>query len=213
MENENISLTGYSYKANNPEFRELVKETQKRFTKKNLIWMIVFLGFTIAAGLTIYISNKYLDVNADSTAAAISVVVSFASIPIFGILFVINGIKTVLSASTSSKIPKMGSLDCVVTERKQWESRSTDEHGYETKKDNCSITLRSNEGKKFKVTGHQARVVLPYVDEGDKVRSHMGFTYPLELFDKSKGNICVFCGARNDVKNNTCEKCQKPMLI
>ena len=100
-----------------------------------------------------------------------------------------------------------------MSNRQQWESKTTDEYGYDSKKDTFRITLETDEGKKIKITDNQARMVLPYVSDGDKVRYHKGFTYPIELFDKSKGNICVFCGAHNDAKNRNCEKCQKPMLI
>lgn len=213
MKNSSINSMSYSNRAQSPEFCGLFKQKQQKVTVKNLIWTVVFLVLTIVGVAAISALNGYLDTNVDSSAAAIGIVVAFAAIPVFGIIFLVNCIKTVFSAVQANKIPKMGSVDCVVSEKKQWDSRTTDEHGYEAKRDNYSITLESNEGKKFKVTGHQAMVVLPYVNEGDKVRYHSGFTYPIELFDKTKGNICVFCGTHNDTQNDICKKCNKPMLI
>ena len=213
MEYENIGLIGYSHRAQSPEFRGLFKEKQQKVTIKSLRWAVVFFVLTLAAILTIVYSNNYIDTHTDAEGAAWVIIGAFMSMLVVGVLFIINGIITALSAAIAAKIPKMSSVDCVVTERKQWVTTSSDDRGHETKDNNYRITLETGEGKKIKISGNQAMVVLPYVKDGDKVRYHKGFTYPVELFDKSQTNICVFCGECNNPKNNTCDKCQKPMPV
>ena len=213
MENEyaNVNLTGFSYRPQNPEFREEIKEKQKSNNKKSIIITLVFLGLFIASLLAMIISIKFLD----STAAAWVVVAAFAGLPIFGIITLIMGIVTIVTSISNSKGLVKDSWDGVVLEKKHWVTTSTDDDGYTTEHDNYLITIQPNEGKKFKMRGMQAKAFLPYVESGDRVRYHPGFPFPMEIYDKSRhlSNVCVFCGARNDARRDTCEKCGKPMLI
>lgn len=100
-------------------------------------------------------------------------------------------------------------------DRQQWTTTDTDDHGHTTEHENYRITIEKDSGGYREIEGGKARVIMPLVAEGDKVRYHTGFPYPVELYDKSKHgmNVCVFCGARNKATNNTCDKCGKLMLI
>ena len=98
MKNSSINSMSYSNRAQSPEFCGLFKQKQQKVTVKNLIWTVVFLVLTIVGVAAISALNGYLDTNVDSSAAAIGIVVAFAAIPVFGIIFLVNCIKTVFSA-------------------------------------------------------------------------------------------------------------------
>lgn len=213
MENEfqNTMLQGFSHRAQSEEFRELIKDKQKKNTKKNLIVTLVFLGLLILTFIPIII----FDNGAETEAMAWITVLCIAAIPIFGITTLVMAIATIAAHISNLKKLQKDSWDGIVLEKKYWVTTTTDEDGTTHEHDNYRIIIEKPDGKKFKMRGNEAKAFLPYVEHGDRVRCHPGFRFPLELFDKSKhySNICVFCGERNDARNNTCTKCGKPMLI
>lgn len=211
MANEAINtyLVGFSSRATNPDFLEEMIEVRKKEARKNLIGTLIYLAFLIAA--VVILAAAYI-VPEMSVAHAWATGFSVAAIPVFGILFII---KVVLGAFDKVKVDGNDSWDGVVVQREQWTATSTDDRGRTTEYENYRITIEKDGGGQRTLEGGPARVIMPLVAEGDKVRYHTGFPYPVELYDKSKHgmNVCVFCGARNSASNNTCEKCGKLMLI
>lgn len=211
MDNEYLNLTGFSHRAQNPEFREEIRGSRQKSVKRYLIATLISLGLTLISILIIWI----FDHGVETTTMAFASIIAICAIPVFLIATVVLGIITVAKQVSDTKNLGKDCWDGKVLEKKHWVTTSTDDDGTTREHDNYLITIEKQDGKQFKVKGNQARAFLPYVEAGDRVRYHPGFPYPLELFDKSQhlSNVCVFCGARNDARKITCEKCGKPMLI
>lgn len=95
----------------------------------------------------------------------------------------------------------------------QYEDQRTNVDGEVLREDVCVIQVQFESGRQVKIEGDKAKAYYPYVNESDKVRYHPCLPYPIELYDKSNVNICVFCGVANEPTADKCKKCGKPMLI
>lgn len=95
----------------------------------------------------------------------------------------------------------------------QYESQRTNVDGEAFNEDVCVIKLQLESGRQVKIEGDKAKAYYHYVNKNDKVRYHPYLPYPIELYDKSNVNICVFCGMANESEADKCKKCGKPMLI
>jgi len=79
--------------------------------------------------------------------------------------------------------------------------------------DHYTINIRSDEGKKHKITSDNDDTLYNYYHVGDKVRKHAGLnTY--EKYDKSKDTIifCNACGTLNSIEGDYCSRCKCPLL-
>lgn len=103
--------------------------------------------------------------------------------------------------------------DGIIIEADQYEAQRTNIEGEVFKDDVSLIKLQLESGRQVKIEGDKAKAYYPYVNENDKIRYHPNLPYPIELYDKSNVNICVFCGMANESTADKCKKCGKPMLI
>ncbi|MBO4897344.1 MAG: hypothetical protein J5590_03505 [Clostridia bacterium] len=78
----------------------------------------------------------------------------------------------------------------------------------------CILILETEDGKKIKVKGKKAITVCPYISEGDKVRYHYGYPFPVEIYNKDASgvNVCPFCGFENELKSFKCAHCNNMLL-
>ena len=102
--------------------------------------------------------------------------------------------------------------DGIIIHADQYEDQRTNVEGEIFKEDVCVIKLQLESGRQVNIEGNKAKAYYPYVNKNDKVRYHPSLPYPIELYDKSSINICVFCGTPNEPTADKCEKCGKPML-
>ena len=84
---ENTNLTGYSRMAQDPQFRKLFADADKKSARKSLVKSIVFLILTAAAVIALVYANSVSDM--EETLAWVTVA-SFVSIPVFAIFFIIH---------------------------------------------------------------------------------------------------------------------------
>ncbi|MBQ3427943.1 MAG: hypothetical protein IJH37_12520 [Clostridia bacterium] len=103
--------------------------------------------------------------------------------------------------------------DGTIIRADQFESQRTNVDGEVFNEDVCVIGLQLESGRQVKIEGEKAKAYYHYVNKNDKVRYHPYLPYPIELYDKSNVNICVFCGTANGSAADKCQKCGKPMLI
>ena len=72
----------------------------------------------------------------------------------------------------------------------------------------------TDDGRKKK---HKARTLHPtydYLNVGDRVRYHPQLSYPFEKYDKTTDGLllCPFCGDFQEIENDSCSRCKKPLL-
>ena len=74
----------------------------------------------------------------------------------------------------------------------------------------------TSDGKKKKIKEKEGPGVQAYfyLEIGDRFRYHPRFTFPYEVYDKSKKQsiYCVSCGAENPLEADRCKKCRIPLL-
>lgn len=75
------------------------------------------------------------------------------------------------------------------------------------------LTVKRDTGKKYKHKWRNQSGLYNYYDIGDKVRHHKGFMY-YEKYDKSKDKqiMCIACMAFNNIKDDYCIRCKRPLL-
>lgn len=207
---DDVFYTGYSSRARNPEFLEVVRKVRKKDFKKSLIKMIVYAAILIAA-LAVLAAAKVTEEMSEALAWA--TVVAFAATPVFGVITIVRIFITIGTHGKIKSVDKEG-CECTVESRQEWETTGHDSNtDSEVVYTNNRLVLRKNDGTAQKYKNDRASCFVSFLKDGDKVFYHPGFPYPLEMYDKSRGNICVFCGKINDAGKRTCEKCEKPMLI
>lgn len=205
---------GFSDKAKDPEFRNEIRRIRQKKTRDTVKLCIHLAFLIIAAGVVMFFASGGTDNLSESAATAftLATVAAFAALPVFLLLSIIRLVRVIGDARILNSLNKE-SIDGVIASRQEWDTTRTDEHGYTYTGKNQRLVIITDEGKKIEIV--KAGAYIPYVREGDKVRYHPGFPYPLEIYDKRESgkNICVFCGKANDAQRQTCDKCQKPMLI
>ncbi|MBP5236498.1 MAG: zinc-ribbon domain-containing protein [Clostridia bacterium] len=76
--------------------------------------------------------------------------------------------------------------------------------------------VRTTDGKTKKIAENEGSQVwaYSYLNIGDRFRYHPQFSFPYELYDKSKAPYiaCVRCGTKNPVSSDRCSKCSIPLL-
>lgn len=75
------------------------------------------------------------------------------------------------------------------------------------------FVVKRENGKKYKHKSKDESDLYHYYNIGDKVRHHKGFMY-YEKYDKSKDKqiICAACMSFNDIKEDFCVRCKRPLL-
>ena len=200
MENgfENASLKGFSHRAQSEDFIDAMRRQIKKNFKYAIISApIIFLVIiAIVAALAIKQGDK------GNT--------FFPTVAFLLLVFTGIAIGVVVSFVKNLGRLKKDSIDGVILKTRKWETVSNENRTSHTK---CYIIFQSDEGKKIKIKDRSALAFYPHVSEGDRVRFHPGYPFPIELYDKSKGNICVFCGNVTDAAADECQRCKNPMLI
>lgn len=197
MENES-SLNGFSHRAQSEDFIDAMQ----RQIKKNFKYAIISIPIIF---LVIIAIVSVLAIKQGDKGNAIFPTAAFLFLVFVGI-----AIGTLVSLIKNLGRLKKDSIDGVILKTRKWETFSNEEHTSHTK---CYIIIKSDEGKKIKIKDRSALTFYPHVSEGDRVRFHPGYPFPIELYDKSKGNICVFCGNVTNSAEDKCQRCKNPMLI
>ena len=200
MENEfeGTSLKGFSRRAQNEDFIDAMRSQIKKNFKYAIISIPII--FIVIIAIVAVISAKQGD-----KGNAIFPTAAFLFLVFVGI-----AIGTLVSLIKNLGRLKKDSIDGMILKTRKWETVSDENHTSHTK---CYIIIKSDEGKKIKIKDRSALTFYPHVNEGDRVRFHPGYPFPIELYDKSKGNICVFCGNVTNATADRCERCKNPMLI
>ncbi|HAL62991.1 MAG TPA: hypothetical protein DCO93_00945 [Clostridiales bacterium] len=200
MENEfeGTSLKGFSRRAQNEDFIDAMRSQIKKNFKYAIISIPII--FIVIIAIVAVISAKQGDKGNTL----------FLTAAFLFLVFVGIATGTFVSLIKNLGRLKKDSIDGVILKTRKWETVSDEKHTSHTK---CYIIIKSDEGKKIKIKDKSALTFYPHVSEGDRVRFHPGYTFPIELYDKSKGNICVFCGNVTNTEADKCSRCKNPMLI
>lgn len=189
-------MTGYSDRAFHEEFRAIMKNR----LMKNFKTVSIGLGIIYPiAVLLMLLLNK-------SQESKISLLIATMVIlfVVFSITLAIFWLKTIRQCRKLND----PYIDGTVTKNTKVRTASSRRHGRRTR---YLIVIETRTGNHVKVKNEIARPYHNLLEIGDEVRYHPGFVYPIELSDKSKKNICVFCGRESDT--DVCAYCGNPMLI
>ena len=202
MENDfnGTNRTGFSHMPENPEFIEEMRQQIKKNFKYAIISAPVIFIIIIAITATVALKQG----------SSVGEILLVASV----LLVIFTGIAFGMWISLLKDLGRLkkDAVDGTVIKNKKWHSLSDEK---KSNKKKYLIVIRSDEGKKIKIKDKKAMAFHPYVNEGDKVRYHPGYPFPIEIYDKSKcgTNICVFCGAQNTLSDSKCQRCGKPVLM
>ena len=179
MENdfESTSLEGFSSRARREDFIDAMR----RQIKKNFKYAIISIPIIL---IVIIVIAAVFAAKQENKGNTLFLTAAFLCLVFIGI-----AIGTLVSLIKNLGRLKKDSIDGVVLKTRKWETVSDEKHTSRTK---CYIIIKSDEGKKIKIKDRSALTFYPYVGEGDRVRYHPGFPFPIELYDKTRGNICVF---------------------
>ncbi|MBO4356045.1 MAG: zinc-ribbon domain-containing protein [Clostridia bacterium] len=76
--------------------------------------------------------------------------------------------------------------------------------------------VRKDDGKKKKIVEQEGSQIWAYnyLQIGDRFKYHPQFSFPYELYDKSKAPyiVCVGCATHNPAEADRCKKCGIPLL-
>ena len=176
---------GYSKKFDTPEFQAALKAGNSSYTRLLLITLLVLPPVVM---LIVSLFRRDLGVGL-----------------LFGGTIVVYAIEIPVIAFFLIRRNTAKPWDGEVVDL---EHRTSDESA-----DRYYIICRTNEGKKRKVAdfGHS---MYEYLQVGDRVRFHPRLNVPLEKYDKTRDSflLCPFCGMRQPLENDDCDKCNKPLL-
>lgn len=203
MENEYDfgNAKGYSRLPQNPEFAD----DMKKYLRKNLKYAMIGVPiiYIVVLIITAIVSAKKDGLDMKSFIPIALVLL---------IIFIFIGICVFISSLRNVSKLKEDSIDGTVIKKKRWETYANEGKTSRTK---YLVVLETEDGKKIKVKDAKASAVFSHIEEGDKVRYHPGYPFPIEMFDKSRNgvNVCVFCGMANDLNTKTCTRCKNIMLL
>ena len=194
--------TFYSKRTADPAFRAYADAAAKDSVNKKIRIAVLFL---IIFAVCIICTRTPIANSLPTAILAILVLAELAS-PVMSIVFLALFIKE----RGKNKAEYEGGI---IIHADQYEDQRTNVEGEVFKEDVCVIKLQLESGRQVNIDGNKAKAYYPYVNKNDKVRYHPSLPYPIELYDKSSINICVFCGTANGPAADKCKKCSKPMLI
>lgn len=201
MENTFDNTKGFSRLPQNPEFIEDMKKYLRRTLKYAMISVPVIYIVVLIITAILTKTKDGLDMKTFIPVAIVLLVI-----------FLIIGICVCISSLINIGKLKQEGIDGTVTKKKKWRTYAREGR---TKRTKYLVLIETEEGKKIKVKDAKAAAVFEHIEEGDKVRFHPGYPFPVELYDKSRNgvNICAFCGMANDLNTKTCPRCKNLMLI
>ncbi len=194
--------TFYSERIADREFRAYADAAAKDSANKKIRNVVLFF---IIFAVCIVFTRTPIASSVPVAVLAILVLAELAS-AVMGVVFLVLFVKERGKNKAEYENGTIISAD-------QYEDQRTNVDGEVLREDVCAIKLQLDSGREIKLEGSKAKAYYPYVKQNDKVRYHPGLPYPLELYDKSGVNICVFCGTANEPAADKCKKCNKPMLI
>ena len=76
-----------------------------------------------------------------------------------------------------------------------------------------TVFIKSNQGKMYCITVDDDDTLYNYYKVGDKIRHHKGLN-SYEKYDKSNDTIifCNACASQNDIGDESCHRCNCPLL-
>ncbi|MBO4468538.1 MAG: hypothetical protein J5766_04490 [Clostridia bacterium] len=189
-----IPAPGFSNRVDHPDILAAVKKNRKIATIFAFVFVpIPFIGFLIYGFM-----NEDFDIsNAALYGGIISAV--FLLFALYG--FIKERAKNTYEAT-------------VIKKKTRQRSRDNDSNGdYYTE---YITVVKTTEGKKKKIVEQEGSRIIAYnyLNEGDRFKYHPQFSFPYELYDKSKAPYiaCVGCGTQNAVEDDKCKKCGLPLL-
>lgn len=192
---QGVPVPGYSDRVNDPE---IMKAVNKR-RKLGIIFSCVLIPLPFAGFMIYCLASKQMDIG---QAAMIGGIIS----GVFLLFALFSMIKSGL------KKPYEG----VVTDMKShlsYKHRNQDDEVCYTE----YITyVQTTDGKKKKIKEREGAAVdaYYYLEIGDRFLYHPKFSFPYEVYDKSKKDhiYCVACRRKNNAQNDRCDKCHIPLL-
>ncbi len=104
----------------------------------------------------------------------------------------------------------------VVTDKREELRRSGDKEGGRSYERMYVTYVRLADGgkKKIKESHTYAHSAWEYLKVGDRFKFHPKFSFPYELYDKSKAEhlFCPVCAKKNPVESDRCSRCHAPLL-
>ena len=190
-----IPAPGYSDRVNDPEILAAVKKNRKAGALFGFIVMpLPLIGFAIYGLVSDEIELK--------TALLIGGIIS----AVFLIFSIVGAIKNRARKA----------YEAVVTDKNStlvYRRSNTDNARTVTE---YITVVKTTAGKKIKIKEREGSQLWawPYLNVGDRFRYHPQFSFPYELYDKSRAPwiACVSCGMKNPVSVDRCGKCGIPLL-
>ena len=104
---------------------------------------------------------------------------------------------------------------------KTWDGQVTDKRIVRKRSGNSSVRTPSHiiyfitdDGKKKRFDERMRHDFYDYLQVGDRVRFHPQLTFPIEKYDKTTSAllVCNFCGCSQNIEQDYCGACGKPLL-
>ena len=187
------SLVGFSLKINDPSFDKYKKESKS--------WSYIF-SFILAI-IAIIAFPIYGKVSGD---------IDWPYSLYYG--FGIGGMFVLIAFFQRFKRNRDETWDGVVIDKQTCKKRDFDKSN-DTHRDYIEYVfiVKRDNGKKYKHKSKDQPGLYHYYNIGDKVRHHKGFMF-YEKYDKSKDKqiMCAACMSFNDIQEDFCVRCKRPLL-
>ncbi len=191
-------LVGFSARIQDPAFKKYVKNSNR--------WAFIFsliLAAVAIIGFFIYGETSSEMENPQALFIGIGVGGMFVAIAFFQILGR-NSSKTWDGTVVDKKIEK---------KRRQKSVGGNDKEYYYENYILYTVLIRSEDGKKYKLSIEDSDTQYNYYQIGDRVRHHKGLN-SYEKYDKSRDSIvfCNACASLNNIQDDCCFRCKCPLL-
>ena len=190
-----MELMGFSSKINDPAFAKYLKNTNR--------WSAIFSIIIAAAaviGFYIYGETSSEMENPQALYMGLGI----------GGMFLLIALFTIIGRKKSTTWD--GTVVDKKIEKKRRSQSSGDDHYWENYT-LFTVFLRSDSGKKHKISVENDDTLYNYYQVGDRVRHHKGLN-SYEKYDKSRDSIifCNACASLNDIRDDYCFRCKCPLL-
>ena len=185
-------LRGFSSRIGDPAFEKYIKNANR--------WSAIFsIILAVAAVVGFYIAGE-AGVEGMSNPESLYIGLGIGGMFLTIALFQILGRK------------RSSTWDGTVEDKK---IKKKTEHTQDTSTDylEYSVIIRSDQGKKHAIKNRNTDILYNYFNIGDRVRRHAGLN-SYEKYDKTGDKFipCNACGTLCDISDETCFRCQCPLL-
>ena len=190
-----MELMGFSSKINDPAFAKYLKNTNR--------WSAIFsIIIAVAAVIGFYIYGETSSEMENPQALYMGLGI--------GGMFLLIALFTIIGRKKSTTWD--GTVVDKKIEKKRRSQSSGDDHYWENYT-LFTVFLRSDSGKKHKISVENDDTLYNYYQVGDRVRHHKGLN-SYEKYDKSRDSIifCNACASLNDIRDDYCFRCKCPLL-